>query len=120
MNAHRNRSRTCDRAAIAVVRPARGSVSSARPGAGKHGACPTLGTIERLDPRFDKLVPQDARVERIAEGFDWSEGPVWDRSRKVLLFSDVPMNTVFQWQEGKGVERLPQAQRLHRIGPARR
>ena len=66
-------------------------------------AYPTLGTIERLDPRFDKLVPQDARVERIAEGFDWSEGPVWDRSRKVLLFSDVPMNTVFQWQEGKGV-----------------
>ncbi len=48
-------------------------------------------------------MPQDARVERIAEGFDWSEGPVWDRSRKVLLFSDVPMNTVFQWQEGKGV-----------------
>ena len=66
-------------------------------------AYPTLGTIERLDPRFDKLVPQDARVERIADSFDWSEGPVWDRSRKVLLFSDVPMNTVFQWQEGKGV-----------------
>ena len=64
---------------------------------------PTLGKIERLDPRFDKLVPLDARVERIADGFDWSEGPVWDRSRKVLLFSDVPMNTVFQWEEGKGV-----------------
>ncbi len=66
-------------------------------------AYPTLGTIERLDARFDKLVPQDARVERIADGFDWSEGTVWDRARKVLLFSDVPMNTVFQWQEGKGV-----------------
>jgi gluconolactonase len=64
---------------------------------------PTLGTIERLDPRFDRLVPTDARVERIAEGFDWSEGPVWDRKQGRLLFSDVPMNTVFQWQEGKGV-----------------
>jgi gluconolactonase len=64
---------------------------------------PTLGTIERLDPRFDKLVPKDAEVEQIAEGFDWSEGPVWDRSRNVLLFSDVPMNTVFQWQAGKAV-----------------
>ena len=69
----------------------------------EKAAYPTLGSIERLDPRFDKLVPLNARVERIADGFDWSEGPVWDRSRKVLLFSDVPMNTVFQWQEGKGV-----------------
>jgi gluconolactonase len=64
---------------------------------------PTLGTIERIEPRFDRLVPKDARVERIAEGFDWSEGPVWDRANRFLLFSDVPMNTVFKWQEGKGV-----------------
>jgi gluconolactonase len=64
---------------------------------------PTLGTIERLDPRFDRLVPAEARVERIADGFDWSEGPVWDRKQHRLLFSDVPMNTVFQWQEGRGV-----------------
>ncbi len=64
---------------------------------------PTLGKIERLDPRLDRLVPRDARVERIAEGFDWSEGPVWDWRNKRLLFSDVPRNTVFQWQDGKGV-----------------
>jgi len=64
---------------------------------------PTLGTIERIDPRLDHLVPRDARVERIAEGFDWSEGPVWDRKGRFLLFSDVPLNTVFKWQEGKGV-----------------
>jgi gluconolactonase len=66
-------------------------------------ALPTLGSIERLDPRFDHLVPRDAKVERIAEGFDWSEGPVWDRKGGYLLFSDVPLNTVFKWQEGKGV-----------------
>jgi len=64
---------------------------------------PTLGTIERIDPRLDHLVPRDARVERIAEGFDWSEGPVWDRKGRFLLFSDVPQNTVFKWQDGKGV-----------------
>jgi gluconolactonase len=64
---------------------------------------PTLGTIERLDPRLDPIVPRDARVERIAEGFDWSEGPVWDRRGGFLNFSDVPMNTVFKWQLGKGV-----------------
>ncbi len=63
---------------------------------------PTLGTIERIEPRFDRLVPKDARVERIADGFDWSEGPVWDRANHFLLFSDVPLNTVFKWEEGKG------------------
>src|SRR5208283_4105450 len=59
---------------------------------------PTIGTIERLDPRLDQIVPRNARVERIAEGFDWSEGPVWDRRGGFLLFSDVPRNTVFKWQ----------------------
>jgi gluconolactonase len=67
------------------------------------GIAQTIGTIERLDPRFDALVPKDAVVERIAEGFDWSEGPVWDRAQGRLLFSDVPMNTVFQWKRGAGV-----------------
>jgi gluconolactonase len=101
MSAHRNRFRTIGSAAIAAYSLLGVFVAATR--AQEKTAYPTLGTIERLDPRFDALVPKDARVERIAEGFDWSEGPLWDRSRKVLLFSDVPMNTVFQWQEGKGV-----------------
>jgi gluconolactonase len=100
MSAHRNRFPLIGSAAIAAC-SLLGFVAESP--AQENKPYPTLGTIERLDARFDKLVPQDARVERIAEGFDWSEGPVWDRSRKVLLFSDVPMNTVFQWQEGKGV-----------------
>ena len=64
---------------------------------------PTVGTIERLDPRFDKIVPADATVERLAEGFNWSEGPVWDRKTESVLFSDVPENVVYQWKEGKGI-----------------
>jgi gluconolactonase len=64
---------------------------------------PTLGTIERLDSRLDQIVPRDARVERLADGFDWSEGPVWDRRGGYLLFSDVPQNTVFKWRPGEGV-----------------
>src|SRR5882757_741836 len=65
-------------------------------------AYPTLGTIERLDPRLDAIVPKDARVERLAEGYDWSEGPVWDKATKSLLFSDVPMNIVYRWKDGEG------------------
>jgi gluconolactonase len=61
------------------------------------------GRFDRLDPRFDQLVPSDAVLEKIAEGFNWVEGPVWDRKGGYLLFSDIPQNAVFKWQEGKGV-----------------
>ena len=62
---------------------------------------PTFGAIERADARFDRLVPRDATIEKLAEGFDWAEGPVWLRDGNYLLFSDVPRNTVFQWKEGR-------------------
>ena len=58
--------------------------------------------IVRLDPRLDHIVPRGARVEKLADGFAWVEGPVWDRKSGHLLFSDIPNNSVFRWQEGKG------------------
>jgi len=58
--------------------------------------------IVRLDPRFDKLVPVDAVIEKIAGGFAWVEGPVWDRKGGYLLFSDIPNNRVMKWEPGKG------------------
>jgi gluconolactonase len=62
----------------------------------------TVGRIERLDPRLDELVPADARLEVLADGFDWSEGPVWIADGGFLLFSDVPRNAIYKWQEGAG------------------
>lgn len=64
---------------------------------------PSMGTIERLDPAFDKLIPKDAKIEKLADGFQWSEGPVWVHEDGYLLFSDIPRNRVMKWQEGKGV-----------------
>ena len=90
------------RAQLALVPIALASLSLASIAEDK--AYPTLGTIERVDPRFDAIVPKDARVERIAEGYDWAEGPVWDKKAGVLYFSDVPLNTVFRWKEGEGVK----------------
>jgi gluconolactonase len=58
--------------------------------------------IIRLDPRFDKLVPLNVRVERIVSGRKWVEGPVWNRRDGYLLFSDIPANSVIKWQEGIG------------------
>lgn len=61
---------------------------------------PTMGTIERLDPRLDAILSKDAKIQKLAEGFDWSEGPVWISKGEFLLFSDVPRNVVYKWQEG--------------------
>lgn len=58
--------------------------------------------IIRIDPRFDKLVPINSKVERIVSGRKWVEGPVWNRKEGYLLFSDIPTNSVIKWQEGKG------------------
>ncbi len=60
-----------------------------------------LGKIERLDPALDALLTKDARMEKLAEGFDWSEGPVWMPDNS-LLFSDVPMNAIFKWEPKSG------------------
>ena len=60
-------------------------------------------SIVRLDPRFDRLVPRGAVLEKIAEGFAWVEGPVWNREGRYLLFSDIPNNAIFKWQEGAGI-----------------
>jgi gluconolactonase len=62
---------------------------------------PTLGSIERNDRAVDLLIPADAKIEKLAEGFTWSEGPVWMKRGGYLLFSDVPRNTVFKWEEGR-------------------
>jgi len=66
---------------------------------------PAIGKIERFDPRFDALVPPGAAVEKLAEGFDWTEGPVWIPSERggYLLFSDIPKNSIMQWSERDGV-----------------
>ncbi|QDU58987.1 SMP-30/gluconolactonase/LRE family protein [Aeoliella mucimassa] len=63
----------------------------------------TIGTIEILDPAADSLIDSEAKIERLATGFKWSEGPVWISEGGFLVFSDVPQNTVFKWQEGKGL-----------------
>jgi gluconolactonase len=61
------------------------------------------GEVVRLDPRLDQLVPADAVIEVLADGFEWSEGPVWDREHHRVLFSDIPNNRVNSWSEERGL-----------------
>jgi gluconolactonase len=66
---------------------------------------PTGMTIERVDPALDNLIAPDAKIEVLADGHDWTEGPVWVKDGGYLLFSDIPKNSIYRWKEGEG-ERL--------------
>ena len=46
--------------------------------------------------------PADARIEKLADGFVFTEGPVWIQSESRLLFSDVRANAIYQWTEAEG------------------
>ena len=61
-------------------------------------------TVVRLNPALDKIIPKDAEAEKIADGFHWIEGPVWDRKSRTLFFSDIPANAIYSWKEGKGTK----------------
>lgn len=61
-----------------------------------------VGTVHRMDAGLDRLIAPDARIEKLAEGYKWSEGPVWVREGGYLLFSDVPGNTIHRWSERDG------------------
>jgi gluconolactonase len=63
---------------------------------------PTTGSIERLDDRLDDIIRADATIEVLADGCDWSEGPVWLPGQNKLLFSDIPPNSIYEWSEEGG------------------
>jgi len=63
----------------------------------------TTGKLVAEDDAFYNYVDKEAKIEVLAEGFIWSEGPVWIKDQGFLLFSDVPQNTIFKWKDGEGL-----------------
>ncbi|WP_233128210.1 SMP-30/gluconolactonase/LRE family protein [Maricaulis sp. W15] len=61
-------------------------------------------TVERLDPRLDTLIDPTAGADLLGTGYQWAEGPAWDRQRACLYFTDVPGNRAYRWQPGGQVE----------------
>jgi gluconolactonase len=60
--------------------------------------------LQRLDPAADQLIPANAKLEKVASGFDkWTEGPVWTRAGS-LLFAVIPDNEIVQWSPGKDAQ----------------
>ena len=59
-----------------------------------------IGKIEVYDNKVLQSIDSNATIEVIAKGFKWAEGPLWIADKKLLLFSDVPENKIYQWQQG--------------------
>lgn len=56
-----------------------------------------------VTPAMQQVVAADARLEQLAEGFSWSEGPIAEPGSGDILFSDVPENKVYRWNEQQGL-----------------
>jgi len=56
--------------------------------------------VRRIDPRINAIVPPNAKIFKLADGFIFTEGPVWSRSGNYLLFSDPNHNTIYKYTEG--------------------
>ena len=62
-----------------------------------------LGSIERLSNEINDLIHPESKIEILANGFEWSEGPIWSKKLNSILFSDVPNNVIYKWNEKNGL-----------------
>ena len=63
-----------------------------------------MARIEAAHLEFNQIIPEDAQIETIAEGFIFTEGPLWDARGKRLLFSDIPADTIYSWTQSDGAQ----------------
>jgi len=56
-------------------------------------------SVEVIDVENASFIDTSAKIEVLATGFAWSEGPVWVDELNGVLFSDVPKNIIYKWTE---------------------
>jgi gluconolactonase len=56
--------------------------------------------VDKLDASSDRIIPADAKLERVATGYTWTEGPVWVEDS--LFFADIPGNSILKWTPEAG------------------
>lgn len=74
--------------------------------------------IERFDSSLDGMVPLGATVERLADGFNGTEGPVWIPDGGYLLFTDNGVPVLHKWSSKDGVTTFLQGPDLDRTNPS--
>lgn len=62
-----------------------------------------ISPVVSFDPDFEAIVDSNAKLERIGEGFIFTEGPVWMKEEQCLLFSDIDGDKIYSWIKGKGI-----------------
>ena len=67
------------------------------------GTTGTIVDVWRADARLDAVVPPGTRLEKLAGGFSFVEGPVWVPADEALLFSDPNDNRIYRWTADQGV-----------------
>jgi len=65
-----------------------------------------MSYYEILDPRFADYIIPVCKLETLATGLLWGEGPVWFGDARHLLFSDIPNNRILKWDEATGATSL--------------
>ena len=93
--------------AVALCLSGCGATQQAEPSSSPPPSLPpsasSIGQLTEMDASFRDTVSPDASIEKIAEGFTWSEGPAWVQDGNYLLFTDVPQNTLHRWKESEGL-----------------
>ena len=62
-----------------------------------------FGSVEFLDPKMEVFFDKDTKIEVLAKGFTWAEGPVWVSKLNGVVFTDVPNNKAYLWTEEDGL-----------------
>ena len=62
--------------------------------------------LKKKSDRFKKLFANGLKVKKIATGFEFTEGPVWNKEGKYLLFSDIPGDIRRKWSQRGGIEEI--------------
>lgn len=81
------------RTIFAIFAAVTAATSSAPPAA-------PVGSLEAKSAEFRRLVPSGSTIRVVADGFTWTEGPVWIARGGYLLFSDPPRNRMYRWAPG--------------------
>ena len=58
-----------------------------------------IGSIEVLDDNASHFISSSNKIEVLASGFSWSEGPVWSSNLNGVIFTDVPENKLIYGQK---------------------
>lgn len=80
-----------------------------------------IGGVRVFDPEMADVVAPDAAVERLVDGFEWTEGPLWiggDSADGYLLFTDVPGNVAYRWSRAASVSEFLNPSGLADADPA--